>query len=110
MKHNLFLAFCLMALLLGTPAAAFDSGPFTGRGIVRGIRSMDRLVVLENEDGFDFINLTDDASITDLGGAMIALRDVQVGSQVEYTGQYWEGLNFALSLSVKPAAFVVSAR
>jgi hypothetical protein len=107
---NLLLAFCLMALLLAAPAAAFDSGPFTGRGIVRAIRSIDRLVVLENEDGFDFLNLTEDASISGLGGATIALRDLPVGSQVEYTGQYWEGLNFALSLSVRPAAFVISAR
>jgi hypothetical protein len=110
MKRKFFLSVCLTTVLLAAPVAAFDSGPFAGRGIVRAIRSMDFLVLLENEDGFEFLNLTDDASIKDLGGAAIALRDLPVGSQVEYSGQYWEGLNFAHSLRIRSAALVISAR
>jgi hypothetical protein len=111
MMHKFFLAMCLAILMVAAPAtAAFDSGPFEGRGIVRAIRSMDRLVLLENEEGFEFLNLTDDASIQDLNGASITLKNLPVGSQVEYTGQYWEGLNFARSLRVSSAALVISAR
>ncbi|MGH7767161.1 MAG: hypothetical protein ACREQP_06875 [Candidatus Binatia bacterium] len=111
MKNKFFLAMCLAILMVAVPAAAaFDSGPFEGRGILRAIRSMDRLVVLENEDGFEFLNLTEDASIQDLNGASISLRDLPLGSQVEYSGQYWQGLNFASTLRVSPASLVISAR
>lgn len=110
MMNKFFLAMCLAILMVAAPAAAFDSGPFEGRGILRAIRSMDRLVLLENEDGFEFLNLTEDASIQNLNGASISLRDLPLGSQIEYTGQYWEGLNFARSLRVSPAALVIGAR
>jgi hypothetical protein len=110
MKHKLFSALCLAALLLATSAAAFDSGPFAGRGIVRAVRSIEGIVLLENDQGFELLNLDEDATVQDSQGASIALRDLPLGTHVEYTGRYWQGLNFARSLRVSPVSLVISAR
>jgi hypothetical protein len=111
MMHKFFSAMCLATLLLATSgSAAFDSGPFAGRGIVRAVRSIDGIVLLENEQGFELLNLDEDATVQDSQGASIALRDLPLGSHVEYTGRYWQGLNFARSLRVSPASLVISAR
>jgi opacity protein-like surface antigen len=111
MKKKLLIAMCLAALTAATLAtAAYDSGPFAGRGVVRAIRWMDRLVVLENEHGIEFLNLDDNASVQDHSGAAITLRDLTLGAEVEYTGRYWEGLNFAHTLRISPRPLVISAR
>jgi hypothetical protein len=110
MPRKFFLAVFLAVLTLAAPAVAYDSEPFVGRGFIRAVRSIEGIVLLENEQGFELLNLDNDATIQDDKGASIALRDLPLGAEVQYTGRYWEGLNFALSLRLRPASLVVGAR
>jgi hypothetical protein len=100
MRRKFFLVVFLAVLTLAAPAAAYDSEPFVGRGFIRAVRSIEGIVLLENEQGFELLNLDNDATIQDDKGASIALRDLPFGSEVEYRARYWEGLNFASSLRV----------
>jgi hypothetical protein len=104
-------AIFLAGLMLATPAAAsFDSEPFLGRGVVRAVRWIEGDVMLQSEDGFHLVLVDDDAGILNAFGAPIALRDLPLGSAIEYVGQYWEGLIFASSVKVSAAPLAVSAR
>jgi hypothetical protein len=110
MPRKLLLAVSLAALTLAAPAAAYDSEPFVGRGVIRAVRWIEEIVLLENEQGFEILNLDQDATIQDSKGIAIALLDLSLGSAVEYTGRYWEGLNFVRALRVVPAALVIGAQ
>lgn len=106
-----FLSGLALALsLLAVPAAAFDSDAFTGRGVVRAVRWIEGDVMLQTEDGFHLFAVEDDAAIRDAFGARVTLRDLVLGSEVEYTARYWQGLAFASSLRVRPRAFVLGAK
>jgi hypothetical protein len=107
MWRKVFLTVFLTALALASPAAAaYDSDPFLGRGILRAIRWMDRNIVIENADGFEILGVDHDATIRDAYGTSVELRDLPLGCEVEYVGQYWEGLNFARSLRVSPTGAI----
>jgi hypothetical protein len=108
--HKFYSTICLAILMVAAPAAAFDSGPFAGRGLVRAVRLIDGTVMLENDQGFELLNLDENTTVQDAQGVFIALRDLPLGSKVEYIGRYWQGLSFAQSLRVSPAALVISAR
>jgi hypothetical protein len=110
MRRKFFLVVFLAVLTLAAPAAAYDSEPFVGRGFIRAVRSIEGIVLLENEQGFELLNLDNDATIQDDRGASIALRDLPIGAEVEFTGRYWEGLNFALSLRITSVSLVISTR
>jgi len=110
MKQKFLLTIGLALMMVAPASAAFDSDPFFGRGIVRGVRSIERCVMIENDQGFELLNLDEDATVQDVQGASIALRDLPLGSEIEYTSRYWEGLNFVLSLRVSPTSLVISAR
>jgi hypothetical protein len=100
MQSKLFLITVLTAVLIASAAAAYDSNPFHGFGIIRGVASGEMNIVIQNADGFQILVVEHEATIRDAYGASIALRDLPLGSEVEIIGRYWEGLVFALSLRV----------
>ena len=93
-----FLFVFFTAVLLAAPAAAFESEPFTGRGVVRAVRWIEGDVMLQSEDGFILVAVDENAAVRDSYGAPIALRDLPMGAEVEYVAHYWQGLAFAASL------------
>jgi hypothetical protein len=109
--RRFFSAIFLAGLMLATPAAAaFDSEPFLGRGVVRAVRWIEGDVMLQSEDGFHLLLVDDDAGILDASGAPMALQDLPLGAAIEYVGQYWEGLIFASSVKVSAERLVIGAR
>ena len=105
MRHKFFLpVIFLAALAAATPAAADDS--FIGWGVVRGVGWVDGNLLLQNEEGFELVLLDADATVRDSRGAALLLKDVPLGSEVEFVGTPWAGLTFAYSLRVNSRSLV----
>jgi len=107
--RNILALLALVLVLFAAPAAAFDSENFAGRGVVRAVRWIEGDVMLQTEDGFHLFAVDEDATIRDAFGARAALRDIPLGSAVEYTARYWQGLALASSLRVRPKTFMLGA-
>jgi hypothetical protein len=109
--RKIFLAVFVALVMLAAPAAALsESDAFLGWGVVRAVGLIDRHVLVQNREGFEIVFVDEDAAIRDTHGAAMTLKDVPVGSEVEYAGRYWEGMTFAFSLRVSSGSIVVSAR
>jgi len=105
------LAIVFLAALLGAaPAAGYDSDAFVGRGVVRAVRPIEGDVLLQNGWGFRLLLLAKDAKIHDAYGAAIELRDLQLGVEVDFVGEYWEGTTLASFLRVRAPEAFASAR
>ena len=105
MRHKFFLAaVVLAALAAATPVAADDL--FIGWGVVRGVGWVDGNLLLQNNEGFELVVLDADATVRDSRGAAMLLKDVPLGSQVEFVGKPWAGLAFAYSLRVHSRSLV----
>ena len=109
--RKFLLALSAAVLMLAAPVAALsESDSFLGWGVVRAVGLIDRHVLIQNREGFELVIVDDDAAIRDARGAAMTLKDIPVGSEVEYAGRYWEGMTFAYSLRVNFGSMVVSAR
>jgi hypothetical protein len=109
MRKILLAGLVALAMLAG-PAVALSDDSFLGWGVVRAVGVIDRHLLVQNREGFEIVFVDDDAAIRDTRGAALTLKEVPVGSEIEYAGRYWEGMTFAFSLRVHSGSMVVSAR
>jgi hypothetical protein len=65
-----------------------------------GWADRNRLLQLQNEEGFELMIIGADVTIRDARGASMVPQDLPLGCEVEYAGRYGEGLNVARFLRV----------
>lgn len=106
-----FLAIVLLgSLIAAAPAAGYDSDAFVGRGVVRAVRSVEGDILLQNNWGFRLIVLASDGEIHDAYGAALELRDLPLGVEVDFVGEYWEGTTLASFLRIRAPEVLASVR